>query len=36
MTRAALCPFATTELLPTEHGGLLLQSLGLVQHVTAG
>jgi len=36
MTRAALCPLATTELLPTEHGGLLLQSLGLVEHVTAG
>lgn len=36
MTHAALCPLATTELLPTEHGGLLLESLGLVEHVTAG
>ncbi len=36
MTRAALYPQAVTELLPTEHGGLLLESLGLVEHVTAG
>lgn len=36
MTHAALFPLAATELLPTEHGGLLLETLGLVEHVTAG